>query len=66
MCYLNKDNPSGAWLKQTRLQLLQEREREREREREMEVAEHKEIVIVGGGICGLATALALHRLYISF
>ena len=43
-----------------------ESEREREREREMEVAEHKEIVIVGGGICGLATALALHRLYISF
>lgn len=28
---------------------------------DMEVVEEMEIVIVGGGICGLATALALHR-----
>ncbi|XP_047335708.1 monooxygenase 1-like [Impatiens glandulifera] len=31
------------------------------REREMEGAEEHDIVIVGGGISGLATALALHR-----
>ncbi|KAK6940424.1 FAD-binding domain [Dillenia turbinata] len=27
----------------------------------MEVAEERDVVIIGGGICGLATALALHR-----
>lgn len=32
-----------------------------ERKIEMQVGEEIEIVIVGGGICGLATALALHR-----
>ncbi|XP_062153931.1 monooxygenase 1-like [Alnus glutinosa] len=34
---------------------------ERKIEIEMEGVEEMEIVIVGGGICGLATALALHR-----
>jgi len=29
----------------------------------MKRCEENEIVIVGGGICGLATALALHRFY---
>lgn len=29
----------------------------------MEVAEEIEIAIIGGGICGLATALALHRYF---
>ncbi|KAI8004227.1 Monooxygenase 1 [Camellia lanceoleosa] len=52
-----------------RSQVHSQRERERKREREMdgreakaeEEEEEREIVIVGGGICGLATALALHR-----
>lgn len=32
-----------------------------ERDEVMKVAEEQDIVIIGGGICGLATALALHR-----
>ncbi|KAK2995568.1 hypothetical protein RJ640_000044 [Escallonia rubra] len=36
-------------------------ERQREMDATSEVNSHHEIVIVGGGICGLATALALHR-----
>ncbi|XVF63327.1 hypothetical protein PTKIN_Ptkin09bG0079100 [Pterospermum kingtungense] len=32
-----------------------------ERDEVMKAAEEQDIVIVGGGICGLATALALHR-----
>jgi len=38
---------------------------ERKIEIEMEGVEEMEIVIVGGGICGLATALALHRFVLS-
>jgi NADH dehydrogenase FAD-containing subunit len=39
----------------------QERYRQWEKEEDMEEEEVHGIVIVGGGICGLATALALHR-----
>jgi glycerol-3-phosphate dehydrogenase len=38
---------------------------ERKIEIEMEGVEEMEIVIVGGGICGLATALALHMFVLS-
>ncbi|KAK6246563.1 FAD-binding domain - like 9 [Theobroma cacao] len=41
---------------------MQEKEMDfEERDAGMKVAEEQDIVIVGGGICGLATALALHR-----
>ena len=32
-----------------------------ERDGVLKIGEEQDIVIVGGGICGLATALALHR-----
>ncbi|XP_062150393.1 monooxygenase 1-like [Alnus glutinosa] len=54
---------AGVKEKRCRVLLLIEKTEQVERkiEIEMEGVEEMEIVIVGGGICGLATALALHR-----
>jgi NADH dehydrogenase FAD-containing subunit len=58
---------AGVKEKRCRVLLLIEKTEQVERkiEIEMEGVEEMEIVIVGGGICGLATALALHRFVLS-